>query len=512
MRAIGGSVLAIGMIAFGCAQLGSGLWPDASVLRDPNTLNLQIVRQWTETINFQSVRITELYYNSWEVRSGVVQVVRVHGFYAVPNSLLGRRNPAVILVHGLGGVADAGATARFALQHGVVAFGYSAPGNGNSGGARFNERLLWDTIPDPRGSWFWAQAVAGSRAITLLSVSPDVDPARIGMSGYSAGAMAVLNVNGFDPRLRMAIAISGTGGMRRAAQEGGWIVHLLHLARWRTSSAVFQRFCDTIDPIHRAGSQHAPMLLINGAQDEFFPITCTLDTFSRFPGTSHRLLVIPNWDHGLFTANLPYPYETFDNREFANRRIESAVAMWIGHHLRGDGNYPDVPPIPTAIMQDYFGWTALGGSISTNYQVVEVHVYYSNDGSWLYGGQRMTDRSGNLWYKLATGLPWSNFNPGNTVYFSEFRLRWNSFAPEFWWTSIPSLPSGFVPRIRPMPNAPAPPPEGDVDGSGCVNDTDLMMVLFSFGQTGYLLADLNNDRRVDDADLQIVLFNFGRGC
>jgi uncharacterized membrane protein len=54
---------------------------------------------------------------------------------------------------------------------------------------------------------------------------------------------------------------------------------------------------------------------------------------------------------------------------------------------------------------------------------------------------------------------------------------------------------------------------GDVDCNGCVDDADLLMVLFNFGATGRgLNADVNCDTIVDDADLLIVLFNFGTGC
>jgi len=54
-------------------------------------------------------------------------------------------------------------------------------------------------------------------------------------------------------------------------------------------------------------------------------------------------------------------------------------------------------------------------------------------------------------------------------------------------------------------------PEGDVNGDGCVDDADLLIVLFNFGNAGGQ-GDVNNDNIVDDADLLIVLFNFGTGC
>jgi outer membrane protein assembly factor BamB len=55
--------------------------------------------------------------------------------------------------------------------------------------------------------------------------------------------------------------------------------------------------------------------------------------------------------------------------------------------------------------------------------------------------------------------------------------------------------------------------EGDANGDGCVNDDDLLIVLFSFGETGPgLQGDLNRDGIVDDQDALLVLFNFGAGC
>ena len=511
MRAGKRSWARLGFVAVALGVSASGawtqwLWPPQSMLDDPSTLNLQVVRNWTEWVGSQQIQLWELRYNSWEFVNSQMRVIPIQAYYAKPASL--SFGAAVVLAHGLGAQADAGAAARFAAQHGVAAIYYSAPGNGLSGGRPFALSLLFDAVPDPRGSWLWGHAVAGSRAITVLRALPWTDPTRIGMLGYSAGAMATLNVNGFDNRLRCAIAVSGTGSLMRAAENGSWMNYLLYACGLWRGSTQFQTLCNTLDPLRQASSQHAPVMLVNGAQDEFFPIDSTVETFNAFPNRHlHRLVIIPNWDHGLFAANLPPPYETFDNRSFAEARVEAAMRFWIGRHLTNSTNFPNVPPIPTAIMQEYFGQAALGGELATTYPVVEVHVYFSNDGSWLYGGQRLTDRSGNLWYKLWTGLPWGQFNPSNTVYFSEFRLRHSVLAPEFWVTSVPSLPPNFRPRIRPMPNPPD--LQGDVNSDGCVDDADLLEGLFNFGATGTSHADVNGDGIVDDADLLVVLFMFG---
>jgi hypothetical protein len=54
---------------------------------------------------------------------------------------------------------------------------------------------------------------------------------------------------------------------------------------------------------------------------------------------------------------------------------------------------------------------------------------------------------------------------------------------------------------------------GDVDGNNCIDDSDLLAVLFAFGQTcSGCPEDVNGDGVVDDADLLVVLFGFGAGC
>ncbi len=59
----------------------------------------------------------------------------------------------------------------------------------------------------------------------------------------------------------------------------------------------------------------------------------------------------------------------------------------------------------------------------------------------------------------------------------------------------------------------APEVDGDVNSDGCVDDADLLQVLFAFGNSGSgLPEDVNTDGVVDDADLLMVLFNFGQGC
>ncbi|MFN7016670.1 MAG: hypothetical protein ACK4P5_05805, partial [Fimbriimonadales bacterium] len=54
------------------------------------------------------------------------------------------------------------------------------------------------------------------------------------------------------------------------------------------------------------------------------------------------------------------------------------------------------------------------------------------------------------------------------------------------------------------------PNPADLNGDGCVDDADLLIVLFNFG--GGASGDANGDGVVDDGDLVMVLSHFGGGC
>lgn len=54
--------------------------------------------------------------------------------------------------------------------------------------------------------------------------------------------------------------------------------------------------------------------------------------------------------------------------------------------------------------------------------------------------------------------------------------------------------------------------DADVNGDGCVDENDLLAVLFLYGQNCNCPEDTNADGIVDDIDLLAVLDNLGFGC
>lgn len=129
----------------------------------------------------------------------------------------------------------------------------------------------------------------------------------------------------------------------------------------------------------------------------------------------------------------------------------------------------------------------------------EIRLYYSHSGTngWvLYdgfnggtysSGSRQYDWIQNLLSSPGTriGLYTDNAGSGHT----------DTFEFDYFETNLPVAVAG------------------DVNADGCVDDADLLAVLFAFGQSGCALeTDPNRDGSVDDADLLTVLFAFGQDC
>jgi WD40 repeat protein len=104
---------------------------------------------------------------------------------------------------------------------------------------------------------------------------------------------------------------------------------------------------------------------------------------------------------------------------------------------------------------------------------------------------------------------WTSMGELLWIYSPAFDLASFAFSPQFPYFaySIRSDYAGGSLLVMAMFSIP-----GDVDGDGCVSDSDLLQVLFAFGQTGDWPADVDGNGVVDDGDLLIVLLRFGTGC
>lgn len=203
------------------------LWKDVDFRRDP--LDVRVLKEWKED-GVVCRHVTFL------VGTFKGAPSRIAAFYTFPEGA--KHAPAFVWAHGGGQRAERQRGTYFA-KHGYATIDINWGGREIEPGATENtdwgkvdptqgpqfypkafRGVKQDFQPDPHtidpvlsprnGNWYLL-TYAGRRAITFLENQPEVDPARIGFTGYSMGG----NITSFaaiDPRLRaVAPMVGGTG-------------------------------------------------------------------------------------------------------------------------------------------------------------------------------------------------------------------------------------------------------------------------------------------------------------
>lgn len=423
---------------------------DMTSLRDPSTLNVQVLDTETVWEGLTPVRVQTLRYTSFQSDACVVSPVQLEAFLAVPVADVGRLGalPGLVVAHGLGGWAEAGHASSPAAQLGAAVLAYSGPGQGLSEGTGSVPDHLFDVDDIPSDCWFWEHEVAAIRGLSVLQATPEVDDGRLAMSGYSGGAVATLVVNGVDDRLSAAFAASGTGWLDLAARNPtpGWEVDLLaSMAPPRgVNDAAWTRWEASMDPRHFLATAHAPAFLADGAQDEFFPVD-SLVASMRDLGPAHRVLSVVNWDHGWFALF---------NGDEAAVRVDAAFEDWMRHHLGLGATWAD--PLPQPVLSGVVlglcdGWPCAMAVVNTpphGLREERAWIHISTDGL-AYATFEL--EKGPLGW--TGGMPLSDpatLNTGTAVWIGEVELRRGRFGPTVRVTTVPSLPPGFQPQILPI--------------------------------------------------------------
>jgi len=406
-----------------------------------------------ELAGLELVEVTPIRYDAWERQDGAERPIRIEAWLAVPTRAReDARVPGVVAAHGLGGRAERGYALRLAGRLGMAVLTYSGPGQGDSGGHGTDDPArLWDTVPDPRESWFWGHTLAAMRGLSVLEAIPEVDAGRLGLIGGSGGAIATLLANGVDARIRAAVPVSGCGDLGAAAEHGGWQNDLLDEAGLDRHGPEYQAFLAWLDPIQFAPSQHGATLLINGTQDEFFPLDSTDATFAAMPAGPHRLALIFNWDHGWFSLDAPH-MASYDHSEEAGEITNESMDTWLLRHLSGFGAASPLPEVPTAALESAPGAATLSARLETGWTVRRVRAAASIDRAWTFVDAELDPQPAlgpGVWGKLIP-TPGAQYDDTNTAYFVEFELA-PSLGRRIFLTSRPHLPAGFAPRIRPIP-------------------------------------------------------------
>ncbi len=410
--------------------------------------------------------------------------IRIHAIMGIPEDAGSNPLPGLLVGHGMRGQVEPwGGNNTYnevidtAKNLGIITIGISAPGNGDSEGCGTQAPkggsacAMFNTAEDVRGSWLYAYALAGMRALTYLTTRPEVDAGRLAVTGSSGGGIMTYLVNGVDPRVRAAIPRSACGGLEFASQTPeSWVTALMADCGLTNGSEQMQKFAAAIDPMNYAPLSCGPTFLINGFQDEFFPIHATAATYEALLSSGQDVWwnVLPNWDHGYFA--LPKNYcasggliDAALNTAAALARSHGAVGYWLHHYVTGDASFTTKPAEPVLSVTDNGNGTAeFVLTADDAMPVLAVKVWLSADNACTVdasSGHELTLLSGsNTEYAATIPLP---IALDDLVYWAEVKYQLTeTVAPliDFVHVSTPPvLPTGFTPQIRPffetMPNS-----------------------------------------------------------
>jgi dienelactone hydrolase len=313
---------------------------------------------------------------------------------------------------------------------------------------------MFDTLHAPagvRGSWFWAHTTAAMRALTCLQTRRDVDAARLGMTGFSAGGVASLLAAGADDRVRAAVPVSGTLAWDVATRApAAWELSLLSRAGLSVAGREWQVLVKQLaDPQAGVGGAGARVLMLNGTTDEFFPLTAhlaTLRALAGSPGGSElRTGLTANFDHGCYKVNGGESAAAIEQRLVVH--AEGGQRAFFRHHLAADPEYPAMP------RSAQLGATAAGGQTRfvanvdrpRGYEIDEVRLWWSDDAAYSYRSVPLVGKSPTAYEALAP-LTLTD----STIYFVDVQYRTvNLLSPHrFAISSEPVVPPGLVPHIR----------------------------------------------------------------
>lgn len=230
----------------------------------PEDLTAQFVRS---RVRFPSPKVTETTENN-----------TVHmEFYLPKTPKLGKKAPAVIVLHILGGDFPlARSFCHVLADRGVVALFLKMPYYGERRPEGSSKRMV---SHDPRETLEgFTQAVLDiRRAADFLARREEVDPEKIGIFGISLGGITGGLAAGVEPRFQNVCLLLAGGDFGRVAWESKEVEKARRY--WLELGKSKEEFIETlrpIDPLTYAESLRGRrMLMLNAKEDEVIPPECT---------------------------------------------------------------------------------------------------------------------------------------------------------------------------------------------------------------------------------------------
>ncbi|MBI5537267.1 MAG: hypothetical protein HY898_31385 [Deltaproteobacteria bacterium] len=428
---------------------------DMAMIRDASTAQCSFTNATLAFADGVLLQGWSVSYVSWESVGGVLKPIVIRGFAARPQGS-GTARPGIVLAHGLGGYGDLSQAAGVAAKTGAFVIAYSGPGSG-SDASNTSEGIppmeggwyrLFDTATDTRGSWFWAHAVAAMRGLTCLEGRADVDPARLGMTGYSGGGIATLIAAGVDSRVKAAVPISSSHAFSVAAlSPGAWWHGLVQSAGLTLTSPEWTKTQqELIDPAATVAHASASILMVNGTADEFFPLTAHVATLDAVPHDNKRTSLIGNYDHGCYQKAGVEAESAIADR--ASLRMNGGQRAWFHHWFGTDADYAYLPAAPKLQIDSQgssLSVTAVVDPGGSTLKVGLVGFWFSIDDGYTWQGVALDSAGGGVFAKqVPITLPSNAVTYVDVEYSTKALLNPGKFSL----SSRPEMPAGVVLHIR----------------------------------------------------------------
>ena len=455
-----------------------------------------------------SVETYEGKFISWEYNNGVRAPIKIHFYAAKPGGVQGKL-PLLVYTHGASGWATPELTNHLAAELNMFVIYYSGPGRGplvledtngdgegdtlipdgngyylkesfpakwsagtdhtNFGTLVRNDKFF-DALPDPRGSWFWADAVAAMRAITFASFNDNIDITNVAMSGRSAGGIATLLASSVDDRIDVAVPfIASLTFEDVVSSQNSWINDLRECTFTVKPEDISSEWITFIDKITGKDALIAknsvPTLFINGATDEFFSLKALNSTYDNMlQNSTSRYSIQYKRGHDWLTPQNDDPPGLLETIQM---RLNSGTYHWLKSHLDypfnsslDDNRVSSIPDVPTVIVTGGIGSYQPQVTITNPFATVEpiVKFYYSNDQGLNYQEVNLVYINPPFdepYYGLGINEYLnSNFNNSTSIYFADvvYDFGENSndiknYYRTFYLSSQPTVP--ITPSIRP---------------------------------------------------------------
>ena len=379
-------------------QSVTDLWKDVDFRKDP--LETQIVKEWKEDG-------IVCRYVIFKIGTFKGAESRCAAFYTFPEGM--KKGPAFVWAHGGGQRADRTRGTYFAKQgfasidinwggremvQGIqpnTDWGKVDPSQGPQfypGALRPRVKLnllpdehTLDPVVSPRNGIWYLLSYAGRRAVTFLEQQPEVDPDRIGFTGYSMGGN-ITSMVAIDERLKAVAPMVGGSGFIMEDFPG-----IPNTGRARSFKNV-DLYNRTIDAQSYWPLVKCPVLFLN-ASDDFHAV---FDNVYK----SASLIPHDNW----LASHLMHYNHSLGSEQWI------LLKLWFDRYLKGDAvEFPQTVKPQFEIVKSKDQASAKFSVEPDRIQdVAKLNIFYSHDPNararfWI---QATANKTGNQW---STELP-----------------------------------------------------------------------------------------------------------